>query len=278
MAESTTPARKPAAKRTTKAPTKAASLKALGLTAEDLKTLEDVKKARELAEKAKEEIQNALEEVKQSIPEITEKPDSESTTASVGKKEFYARNLRNAEAAIRLGRNGDRDAKRLEFKPRGQRGDLVKLSKKDLNNEYVIGNIGLLIEIVTADEARKIIEKQTINIQQRVHPAMASLRNSLGKEYEQDSVIYESEDKGVVVAQLNPQGGGAGNLPSAGRAGIDWQAARNLGGNPAILSDGFADAARDAAVQADIVARRKDIEGPSAAGIRSVTVAPVEKS
>lgn len=282
----------PTRKKTTKrGPTKAAALKALGLTQEDLDTLKLVAQARATVGQT----QDSQPEIEPAPgPEVTyDQPKSEkepSTEASAPPGGYYMRNLRGPEISFRLTRQQKRGDKRTELKPRGQRGDLKKLEPEDLQDPELISQIEYgLIEIITAAEAAEIIRKQATNQQTTTHPAMAVLRNELGQEYghtDAQGKFHKQErvqvvgDNSITVARLTPQGGEAGALPDAGRRGIDWQAARNLGGNPAIISDGFAPQQGPLSeAQRDAIARRRDIEGPAAGlGGLQVTVAPTERT
>jgi hypothetical protein len=281
MAEQKKPAT-PARKRTTKrGPTKATALKALGLTQEDLNLIKDLQKTQAEAPSLNiQTLESDNPEVVTAIAEaaIAEEDDvKREDTSGI----FYIRNLRNIEVHFRLERQSDKTKKRTNLNPRGQRGDLVKLEPEDLEDHELNTQINYgLVEIITAAEAKKVLAGQTINQQQRVHPAMASLRNELDKPYEQGAVTVEAsyEDQGVVVANLKPQGGGAGELASHGRS-IDWEAARstNQVSTPTsngLISDGFA----APGVAADAIARRNDLEGPAAGlgGITNVVVEPVQ--
>lgn len=283
-----TPAPKARKKTTKRGPTKAAALKALGLTQEDLDVLKQVAEARATIEEVRESIpESVVEEV---VPPVLD-ADAVSSDPAVAQV-FYMRNLRGPEISFRLTRQQKRGDKRTELKPRGQRGDLKKLEPEDLRDPELISQVEYgLIEIITAAEAAEIIRKQATNHQQQLHPAMAALRNELGKEYgstdaagnfHKQTEVQVVGDNSITVARLTPQGGEAGALPDGGRRGIDWQAARNLGGNPAIISDGFADAAQQGPLseaQRDAIARRRDIEGPAAGlGGLQVTVAPTERT
>lgn len=261
MAEQNQPS--PARKKATakRGPTKATALKKLGLTQEDLDLLKALKN----------------EDVPVQGNEIDESPTDPEAVST----EFYARNVRNVEVHFRLARQSDKTKRRTSLNPRGQRGDLVKLEEGDLEDQELINQIHFgLIEIITAAEAKKIIEGQATNQQQTPHPAFASLRNELGESYSQDSLKVEppESERGVVVAKLNPQGGGAGEIEiSRHHGGIN----RNLNPNQVaapsngIISDGFA--APD--VKADIIARRNDLEGPAAGlgGITSVVVGDTQR-
>lgn len=276
-------------KKTTKrGPTKATALKVLGLEKEDLELLAELKAARARAAAQAEAEDAYFERVPQPTPEPevpfqeeVAEPQSSNNATSPQTGPFFARNLRNVEVGIRLERQ-DKGKKRFDLKPRGQRGDFVKLQESDLEDENLLQNIALnVVEVITAGEAKDIIERQSKNIQAGVHPAMAILRNPKGEEYTQQNVPVV-EDDSYTVAHLTPQGGEAGAIPDQGR-GVDWDAVRNgpvnpgIGGNPAIVSDGFA--RNDNAAQADAVARRKDLEGPAAGlGGVQVTVAPTQRT
>lgn len=309
-----TPKKASTRKTTTKrGPTKAAALKALGLTAEDLAVIKSLREGVEEAKKfdgpeaetsaiEADIIEKALAEQDSktddelrkdaagirpspSIAEQIETAREEARKAEAKKQgisegpEFYVRNLHYIDVGFRLESQEGQGKKRTDLKPRGQRGDLKKISNKDLNDASLLQQIQIgLVEIITEKEARDIISKQSTNDAQRPHPALASLRNELGQEYSEDAIKVEVpfEDQGVVVAHLTPQGGGAGELPSQGKRGINWEQARQgiqqnagTGGNPAIISDGFA--RNDSAAAQDAIARRKDLEGP-AAGLGDVKV------
>ena len=281
-----TPAKKKPAttrKSTKRGPTKAAALKALGITQEKLdllKTLssraEDLPTAAELEAKTV-----AQQEAKQTAyvrvveePETTEEPV------------WYARNLRGVEFRMRLGRQQNDKRPPKPLKPRGQRGDMMRLEPGDLTDEYLLANIELdCIEILTAAEAQKVVVGQSTNQQTAVHPAKAMLRNPLGQEYEEGAIqgVDQYVDQSVVVAELEPVGDEYGEIKfSRQQRGsferttqVDGQSAeqdRQLGGNPHIVSDGFA-----AARAADAHARRKDLQGPEAglpAGAKVVVDTP----
>lgn len=264
MAEAKKPAVRKSAKR---GPTKQASLKALGLTQDDLDLIKDLK--------AKIEESGAILIATPEQAEPTSNPAYENVAASEAtsteEPTFYARNLRNMEFRMRLNRQKENVAP-VPLKPRGQRGDMIKLEKSDLSDEHLIANVELdCIEIITAAEAARAIQGQLTNAQTAVHPAMAMLRNELGQEYAPGAVKGAEEyvDNSVVVAELNPVAGEYGEIQfdrqrgsiarTTQAAGQAAESGRTLGGNPALISDGFA-----AQRAADKHARRKDLQGPAA--------------
>lgn len=148
------------------------------------------------------------------------KPKAEQPTEPT---RYAARNLTGYEFGFRLERQADKGKKRTDLKPRGQRGDFVILQDGDLDDPGLQDQVNVgAIEIITATEATKIAKKQTTN-QQKVHPALAMIRNEYGEEYGEDAFNVEQsfEDQGVVVAQLND-----GQI-AVGRGGID-----RSGGDP----------------------------------------------
>lgn len=272
-----TPEKKPASTRkpAKRGPTKAAALKALGLTQEDLKAIKDVKSVREEVQTLREQIVAERAYFDQ-VPDTTGLEDDVSEDAPAPKPEeepvWYARNLRGVEFRMRLGRQTDKQAPK-PLKPRGQRGDMIRLEPGDLTDEYLLANIELnCVEVITQAEAQKVITGQSTNQQTAAHPAKAMLRNPLGQEYAEGAIqgVDQHVDQSVVVAELEPVGGEYGEIKfSRQQRGsferttqVDGQSAeqdRQLGGNPHIVSDGFA-----AARAADAHARRKDLQGPEA--------------
>jgi hypothetical protein len=277
MAETTPKTSSPRKRTTKRGPTKAAALKALGLSQDDLDTLKAVAAAREAAAVQKEEAPAPEPAPSNPAQEAVLNPEPDPAQPQV----FYARNL-GSVTRFRLSRQQDKTKRATELKPRGQRGDMLRLEPQDLNDPELITQVEYgLIEIITEAQARDIIRKQAHNVQQAIHPAMAALRNELGEEYAQDAVHVDVEynSQGITVAQLTPQGGGAGALPDLGRRGVDWNAIRQGQAAPVmqpvqnpspgrIVSDGFA----KPDVAADMVARQKNLEGPAAGGVQRVVV------
>jgi hypothetical protein len=277
MAETTPKTSSPRKRTTKRGPTKAAALKALGLSQDDLDTLKAVAAAREAAAAQKEEAPAPEPAPSNPAQEAVLNPEPDPAQPQV----FYARNL-GSVTRFRLSRQQDKTKRATELKPRGQRGDMLRLEPQDLNDPELITQVEYgLIEIITEAQARDIIRKQAHNVQQAIHPAMAALRNELGEEYAQDAVRVDVEynSQGITVAPLTPQGGGAGALPDLGRRGVDWNAIRQGQAAPVmqpvqnpspgrIVSDGFA----KPDVAADMVARQKNLEGPAAGGVQRVVV------
>lgn len=253
--------KKPAATRksTPRGPTKAASLKALGLTQADLDAVKELKELRAQVVAEKEE-------------PVAPEPAAQSDLGIPVEQVWYARNMRNMEFRMRLNRQKEKVAPK-PLRPRGQRGDLMRLEPADLQDDHLITNLELgCIEIITAAEAKKVIEGQVTNAQKAIHPIQAMLRNELGQEYAPGAIQGAEQyvDNSVVVAKLSPVGGEYGEIQFSRQQGGSFERTtqaegqapeqgRSLGGNPALLSDGFA-----AQRAADAHARRKDLQGPAA--------------
>jgi hypothetical protein len=302
MAEKPKAARKAPAKR---GPTKAAALKALGLTQEDLDAVKELQRLRSEVQELSE--RDAVAIVPTYTPEAEEVADERkdhgwsaaapqavpmTNPAPSGDPVFYMRNLRGVEVAFRLSRQED-SKKRTVLKPRGMRGDLQKLSPEDLNDAELRTQAAYqLVEIIPEGEAMRVIEQQAVNAQQPgARPIEAMLTNAKGEALGENpvQVAPEFNSQGTVVAHLNPQQNSpTGELPSKGK-GIDWQAARGgvvqtapvqpgVGaGTGPIVQDGNPNRA---AAARDAVARRKGgKEGPAAAGMEGMNVsveAPVK--
>lgn len=190
------------------------------------------------------------------------------TTRKPRETQKYVRNLRNAQVALRTGERPN--IKFINLQPRGNRGDCAPISKEQLSEANFRQDEGLLYEIISAAEARDVIEKQTYN-QQSAHPALAGLRNDKGEVFTKGVVVEESnEAQGKVVAHLDVDH----NRPRA-EIGITRMNVPGTIDNPlpAIPDD------VEPEQVADYVARQKGTEGVGAglAGFK-VTTEPVQKS
>jgi len=135
-------------------------------------------------------------------------PAAPKTTTAAAKKPAssstkFVRNIRNITVRGTLD-NG----RRIELKPRGERGDLISLSKEDVKDSKIVENMGMIWEVVSEAEAQDILNKQGTN-QQVGETAFDQLLNEYGKPYEQGVKVEESfENQGEVVATLEDTGDG----------------------------------------------------------------------
>ncbi len=158
---------------------------------------------------------------------------------------------------------------------------MVKLAPEDLTDQALLDQMNAgLIEIITTNEAQNVVSKQSTNHKEVIHPAMAMLRNELGQKYSADAFRVEAEynDQGETVATVEGVNEGA-SRQQINSGGIQ-RSTGNVGGNPAIVSDGAeAPSGQEADYNRDRVARQNNIEGPAAGlGDITVTVDPVQKT
>jgi hypothetical protein len=156
------------------------------------------------------------------------------------------------------------------------------LNPEDLTDQALLDQVAAnLVEIITAGEAKGVVDKQVTNSKTAIHPAMEMLRNELGQKYEADSIRVEAEynNQGETVATVEGVGEGA-SRGQINRGGIQ-RSTENTGGNPHIVSDGFSEAPKgqETEYSRDQRARQNNIEGPAAGlGNVTVTVDPVQKT
>jgi hypothetical protein len=291
--------RKPASKKPAKrGPTKAAALKALGLTQEDLDYIKErhepvnaepqVHEASAVARPGSgfggQDPQATLEDRPAPTQEAWNAPDTDAEPV------WYVRNLRGMEVGFRLTRQNKQGEKRTNLKPRGSRGDIVKLEPGDLKDSELQTQVAYgLVEVIPEGEALEAIRRQYTNAQTQVPAHIAALTNEYGKPYQQANPVKMASDEeafGVKVADLNPdlmQGKlsdkeikrDAGIVPEGG---IMQPVQTPRPGN--IVSDGFLAPTQgdsqlgsndERSQQVDALARSKQFEGPGA-GLGEVTV------
>lgn len=162
----------------------------------------------------------------------------------------FIRNVRAIPVSIRLD-----TGRKIELRPRGQRGDTVPVSDEEMQDDKFVGNADLLFEILTHSEGKNVIGKQTTN-QQAAHPALSQIRNERGEEYTRGVVVEENfQDQGKVVGVVDERG-------SIQRFRAPGSVENPL---PNIPSDVPAEEV------SDWVARQKNVEGPEA-GLGNIKV------
>jgi hypothetical protein len=258
-----TPKKAPARKRT--GPTRAQALKALGLTAADLDTL---KAFREFQEQ-----QTAPQPV---APVVKEDPQE------------YIRNITGSEVGVRFDRHGRAGSgnKRINLRPRGQRGDMVPIEPADKKDPVFNANLGRIFELLDEEQAQRAYEGQTTN-QQAVHPALATLRNEHDEPYSQGAIKVEPvfEEQGIVVAEVSTPDPSGETNKQAGKVERrdvgDVRVYENLEPEHAKVP-GSEDLSLplDPERARDAIARQRGRQGPSAGlhGITNVSVEPVQRT
>lgn len=201
---------------------------------------------------------------------------------------WYIRNGYAAPFSLRLDRQHEAHARRIELKPRGVPGDMYPITKEDLDDALIKRNCAIgVIEIIPAGEASRIMDQQTKNMSGRqVHTPTAILRNERGEAYPEGAVKTEIEwgQQGITVATLDPnqmQGGVEDKRVQVTRTQPNRPESRDqfipTGGNPATVSGPMNEMAK--LKIADDLARRKGVQGPAAGlpdGV-TVTVEPAKK-
>lgn len=232
----------PKRKSTKRGPTRAAALKALGITAEDLRALKALREAStndaavdaaealaghplrrsepikvaQLSEEGREVAAQAVVRMINTDPQgaLEDRQGPQPVSGSVPQTEeepvWYMRNLRGVEVSFRLSRQGDmsKNNNRTNLKPRGSRGDIAKLESGDLKDSELQTQVAYgLVEIIPEGEALEAIRRQYTNAQQTVPAHIAALRNEYGKEYGQTNPVRMATDEeafGIKVADLDP--------------------------------------------------------------------------
>jgi hypothetical protein len=273
-----------------KGPTKAQALKALGLTKEDLDYIKDRNSPPNVGEASATLHPGSGfgDNSPQQVIETHQRPESQAVALPATEEPiWYMRNLRQMDVGFRLSRQEATGQKRTNLKPRGQRGDIVKLEPGDLKDAELQTQVSYgLVEVIPEGEALEAIRKQYTNYQNTVPAHIAMLRNPKGEEYTQvNPVTMASDDEayGIKVADLDP-GLMQGKLSDKEikRSGGFAQNAQQTptGGNPSIISDGFMaqpqqglgnNGDNEKAAEVDALARSKAFEGPGA-GVGEVTV------
>lgn len=70
----------------------------------------------------------------------------------------YIRNVRGVNIRVTLD-----SGRRIELNPRGQRNDMVAISKDELEDPIFLNNLGTLYEVISSADAAKIRDKQMVN-------------------------------------------------------------------------------------------------------------------
>lgn len=102
----------------------------------------------------------------------------------------HYRNLQNVPISFRLNESD----RKVTLAARGQRGDVDVIKKGEMQDPIFLANRDLIFEVITAEEAKVVIEKQSTNISEhRSHPAWDTIRTPTGEEYNQSEVRLEDQ-------------------------------------------------------------------------------------
>lgn len=123
-----------------------------------------------------------------------------------GTTRYYVRNVRYTPVAFRLTSTTDR---RIELAPRGRLNDMKPVTEDELYDDILLANIGLIIEVLTADQAQQIIAKQSINQQQyqaTANPLMDILRDENGNAITNVTITPSNTETEITVASVGDKG------------------------------------------------------------------------
>lgn len=122
------------------------------------------------------------------------KPAAKKTVAS-------GKHIRNALGVdVRLTFDSGR---RVELTPRGQRGDMVAISKEELDDPIFLNNLGSLYEVITNAEASKVREKQLTNVSTYNSPRPEQIiKSQQGDDIEFAGVEPSNEEISIPIGSL----------------------------------------------------------------------------
>lgn len=93
--------------------------------------------------------------------------------------------------------------RRIDLTPRGQRGDMVAVSKEELDDSIFLNNLGTLYEVISSSEANKIRDKQLTNAGSYVSPRPEQLiKNERGDDIEFTGTEPSNEEISIPVGSL----------------------------------------------------------------------------
>lgn len=133
-------------------------------------------------------------------------PPAKKTSAKKSRPRSTAKYIRNLHAVpVSLRFSEQTSGRRIELRPRGERGDIQKVNKDELEDTIFMLNQDSLFELLTANQAADTLEKQTWN-QQKRSPIVDMLRNELGEPI--DSVVMKKspQEEAITVAHIEQTG------------------------------------------------------------------------
>lgn len=229
----TEPAKKPTSRKTPakRGPTKAAALKALGLTKEDLEILAKAKEPSETAlddilsyEAPPEEVQTPFNgrdtELADTIHRLVQGVPEEETAKVSKSIAIYARNAMYSPFRFKT-----ESGKQYNLAPRGYRGDFKVVHKDDLEDSNILDNANRgLIELLSREEADQVITKQHTNATSSDH-LRSFLRTPTGGEYAPEAFTTASEEEvqGITLASTQE----LDKLQTNGKGAVNWNEVHN---------------------------------------------------
>lgn len=115
----------------------------------------------------------------------------------------YLRNLHGIPVNFRF--SEETSGRRVELRPRGERGDITKVSKDEIEDPIFMMNQDSLFELISSAETRDVLDKQTHN-QQKGSPLVDMLRNELGDPIDKVTIEKPFEQQSITVAEIEQTG------------------------------------------------------------------------
>lgn len=93
--------------------------------------------------------------------------------------------------------------RRVELTPRGQRGDMIAVSKEEMEDPIFLNNLASLYEVISNAEAAKIREKQLTNASTYNSPRPEQIiKSEQGNDIEFSGMEPSNEDISIPVGKL----------------------------------------------------------------------------
>jgi hypothetical protein len=110
----------------------------------------------------------------------------------------YIRNIRGVEVRVTFD-----TGRRVNLMPRGQRNDMVAVSKEELEDPIFLDNLAVLYEVISAADAESIREKQFTNASSLSQPRPENtLMSPLGKPINFTGLEPSNIEQSITIGQL----------------------------------------------------------------------------
>jgi len=115
----------------------------------------------------------------------------------------HIRNIRGVDVRLTF-----ESGRRVQLAPRGMRGDMIAVSKEEVEDPIFLNNLGLLYEVISANEADTVRSKQNTNASTRTQRPEDLLTNEKGETISQVNMQQSFESQGKTIATLETTEGG----------------------------------------------------------------------
>jgi len=115
----------------------------------------------------------------------------------------FIRNTRGVDVRVTFD-----SGRRVELSSRGTRGDMVAITKEELDDGIFLDNLGVLYEVISNTEAQNIREKQLTNASSLASPRPEDLlRSEHDKPTEFAGVAQSDAERSITIGRLNETAG-----------------------------------------------------------------------